>query len=172
MTRLNGNVQDVELDIIKDQFHGDLDFYKGIERAVDTGPPIFKKEDLYIPFPLDKLFRYFCILKSVSKNKLKTAMMNYLRHIRLDNPAKVNHEWTNLLKTVCKAQTKNGLTFAHARRLFSHYLGYNIVDIQFTLYSPANKEEIKISLSDVEDFLKSGDEGFIETKRKETIVNK
>lgn len=150
----NPNVSDVELEIIDEQYKGDIEFYNKVNDASNQGIPLFTKNDLYIPFILDKLFRYFCIVNKVTKSRMKTALNNYLTYLKLDSPSKKNTSWTNLLKLIKGDKNKNGLTFASMQHLMSNYFGYSIVEVKVELYSPAKKETLILSTSDIEKYLK------------------
>jgi len=167
-----------EEDITKmqEQFGTEGDYYAQIMLASDIGAPVYTKGDISkVRGILDKLLRYFFIKKKISVNKFKMAVFSYCQYLGIGHPAYVgsseNTEYTNIKRTITSDNSKYGLTFSTFRKVTNNILGYQIEDMTVKLRNVGTGESVTVSLSEINEYLKSNDYNFPDIKLKEENNN-
>lgn len=146
--------------------YSDIDHFHAVLNSVNVGREIFSTEDLYIKNPLDRILRFFFIKKKITWKYLKVNTNNWYRSSITSSPvksnidsSKQNSNWSNIQKTVLGKKSIFGLTFRSLTQILSDILGWCVVDIKISFKHVSSKEELEISLSDIEEFLKQHKEG-------------
>lgn len=151
------------------QFGTEQDHFIKIMEASDIGAPAFVKNDIStVRYVLDKLLRYFFIKKRISINKFKMSVFAYCKYMGMGHPAYVgsseNTEYTNIKRTITTDSSKNGLTFLNFKKVVSNIFGYQIEDMCIKLRNVGTGEIVIVSLSEIDEYLKSDDYSFPEKR--------
>lgn len=150
------NSKEVLRSMFVKQFNSDLDLYKDISEASNVGAPMFNDDDLYeTKSVLHRLLRFFFIKKKITTHRLKTASANYDKFMQIESISNINTNWTNIVKILKSEKYKNGLSYNKFNHILSNILGYMITDVKITTQNIFTKEEITISLSEIEEYLKN-----------------
>lgn len=156
MTKGEKNSKEVLRNEFIKQFDSDLDLYKNISEASNVGAPMFDEHDLYeTKSVLHRLLRFFFIKKKITNHRLKTASANYDKFMQIESINTINTNWTNIIKILKSGKYKNGLTYNKLNHILSNILGYAITDVKITTQNVYTKEEVIVSLSEIEEYLKN-----------------